>query len=271
VNKRKNPTWFPPEWAAEEEPVPPGPHNPLGSRWLGLSAPSVGIHSTNKPSSVGGIVSHGCIRMYPEHAETLFELAPVGTPVQIIYRTSALGYDETRGRVFLVIHPDPYRRVRDRLAEVTALLQSAGLEGLMDPATLAAECRMTRGAPLPVLGSDIRIKRGPQVLPISPTPRGPELLVPARRFGEALGLSVSTSPIGATVVTGGRTVLIFTAGEREAWLDGVVQPLPVAPVQAANEILIPFYWTCAALGFSVGWHEPTRTAVVWGDGRLLRQ
>ena len=54
------------------EPVPPGPGNPLGTRWMGLSAPGVGIHGTNNPSSIGYSVSHGCIRMQVADSEWLF-------------------------------------------------------------------------------------------------------------------------------------------------------------------------------------------------------
>ena len=52
VVKQKNPWWFPPtqdSWAAGAKPVPPGPGNPLGTRWMGLSAPGVGIHGTAEP------------------------------------------------------------------------------------------------------------------------------------------------------------------------------------------------------------------------------
>jgi lipoprotein-anchoring transpeptidase ErfK/SrfK len=87
VVKQKNPWWFPPtqdSWAAGAKPVPPGPNNPLGTRWMGLSAPGVGIHGTDEPWSIGHSESHGCIRMQVLSAEWLFNRVRIGTPVFIV-------------------------------------------------------------------------------------------------------------------------------------------------------------------------------------------
>ena len=86
VVKWKNPWWYPPDdpWAAGEKPTPPGPGNPLGTRWMGLSAPGVGIHGTPESGSIGYSLSHGCIRMLIPQAEWLFDRVTVGTPVFIV-------------------------------------------------------------------------------------------------------------------------------------------------------------------------------------------
>jgi lipoprotein-anchoring transpeptidase ErfK/SrfK len=87
VVKWKNPTWYPPvqdDWAKGLKPVPPGPGNPLGTRWMGLDAPGVGIHGTDEPTSIGYSASHGCIRMQVPDAEWLFDHVDVGTTVYII-------------------------------------------------------------------------------------------------------------------------------------------------------------------------------------------
>ena len=87
VVKQKNPWWYPPtqdSWAAGAQPVPPGPGNPLGTRWMGLSAPGVGIHGTSEPWSIGHSESHGCIRMQIPSAEWLYNRVRIGTPVFII-------------------------------------------------------------------------------------------------------------------------------------------------------------------------------------------
>jgi peptidoglycan hydrolase-like protein with peptidoglycan-binding domain len=85
VSKVTNPTWYPPdsEWAKDAEPIPPGIENPLGTRWIGTSAPAVGIHGTPNPGSIGTYASHGCIRMYISDVEELFEKVAVGMPVLI--------------------------------------------------------------------------------------------------------------------------------------------------------------------------------------------
>jgi lipoprotein-anchoring transpeptidase ErfK/SrfK len=83
----KNPWWYPPtqdSWAKGLKPVPPGPSNPLGTRWMGLNAPGVGIHGTDEPGSIGYSASHGCIRMQVPDAEWLFEHVVVGTTVYIV-------------------------------------------------------------------------------------------------------------------------------------------------------------------------------------------
>jgi lipoprotein-anchoring transpeptidase ErfK/SrfK len=86
VVKWKNPWWYPPNspWAKNEKPTPPGPGNPLGTRWMGLSSPGVGIHGTPESGSIGYSLSHGCIRMLIPQAEWLFDHVNVGTPVFII-------------------------------------------------------------------------------------------------------------------------------------------------------------------------------------------
>jgi lipoprotein-anchoring transpeptidase ErfK/SrfK len=86
VDKQENPWWYPPDsdWAAGAQPVPPGPGNPLGTRWMGLSEPLIGIHGTPDSASIGYSASHGCIRMLVSEAEWLFERVPEGTPVFIL-------------------------------------------------------------------------------------------------------------------------------------------------------------------------------------------
>ena len=86
VVKWRNPWWYPPSspWAAGQKPIPPGPDNPLGTRWMGLSAPGVGIHGTPNDASIGYSVSHGCIRMHIPDAEWLFVHVRIGTPVYIV-------------------------------------------------------------------------------------------------------------------------------------------------------------------------------------------
>jgi lipoprotein-anchoring transpeptidase ErfK/SrfK len=86
VVKWKNPWWYPPNspWAKGEKPTPPGPGNPLGTRWMGISSPGVGIHGTPQDGSIGYSLSHGCVRMHIPQAEWLFDHVEVGTPVYIV-------------------------------------------------------------------------------------------------------------------------------------------------------------------------------------------
>jgi lipoprotein-anchoring transpeptidase ErfK/SrfK len=86
VQMWRDPWWYPPPspWANGLKPIPPGPGNPLGTRWMGLSVPAVGIHGTPDAASLGYSASHGCIRMAIPSAEWLFGNVKVGTPVFII-------------------------------------------------------------------------------------------------------------------------------------------------------------------------------------------
>ncbi len=78
----------------EETPTPTGvftvinkqvnPGGPYGTRWLGLSRRGYGIHGTNDPSSIGNNASNGCVRMFNEDVEALFDIVPVGTVVRIL-------------------------------------------------------------------------------------------------------------------------------------------------------------------------------------------
>jgi lipoprotein-anchoring transpeptidase ErfK/SrfK len=85
VDLQRNPWWRPPDsdWARGLDPIPPGPGNPLGTRWMGLSAPGVGIHGTPDDASIGYSASHGCIRMHISDAEWVFTHVKLGTPVVI--------------------------------------------------------------------------------------------------------------------------------------------------------------------------------------------
>ena len=85
VDMQLNPWWRPPNsaWAKGLQPIPPGPGNPLGTRWMGLNAAGVGIHGTPDDASIGYSASHGCIRMHIPDAEWLFQHVRVGTPVVI--------------------------------------------------------------------------------------------------------------------------------------------------------------------------------------------
>ncbi len=79
VNRLTNPTYYSP--GVE---ISMGNDNPLGTRWMGLSRKSFGIHGTNEPKSIGRNASHGCIRMRNRDAEELFELVRVGDTVELI-------------------------------------------------------------------------------------------------------------------------------------------------------------------------------------------
>lgn len=113
VRKQKDPPWIPPQsikmeaLAAGNPPlpdyVPPGPNNPLGRHALYLGTAGYLIHGTDKPFGIGMRVTHGCLRMYPEDIEKLFDQIPVGTPVQLINQPIKLGW--LADSLFIELHP----------------------------------------------------------------------------------------------------------------------------------------------------------------------
>jgi hypothetical protein len=83
--------------------VPPGPENPLGAYALHLGWRSYGIHGTNKPDGVGRNVSHGCIRLYPEDIQWLFDAVAVGTPVRTVDQPATAGWQGDR--LYVQVYP----------------------------------------------------------------------------------------------------------------------------------------------------------------------
>src|SRR5215469_4930521 len=84
VSRLSNPTY-----AHRGRVVAPGPDNPVGTRWMGLSVKGYGIHGTNAPRSIGKAESHGCIRMAKADLEELFGAVRIGDQVQIIGEPNA--------------------------------------------------------------------------------------------------------------------------------------------------------------------------------------
>jgi L,D-transpeptidase ErfK/SrfK len=158
VLKEEQPTWDVPVSIQEEmrregrtvlEKVPPGPDNPLGSFWLGLSLGSIGIHGTNAPSSIFRNTTHGCIRMHPEHIKVVFRQVPTGARGRIVYEPVLVA--RTREGIFLEAHPDIYRRSKgDSLSTIREIVSAEGLTGEIDWARAAQVLKARGGTAQPI-------------------------------------------------------------------------------------------------------------------------
>ena len=90
--KYRQPAWSPPADVKRDNPripdvIPGGsPANPMGVAAMTLAGGEYAIHGTNRPASIGGYVSYGCVRMYNEDITDLFERVPVGTRVVVTQR-----------------------------------------------------------------------------------------------------------------------------------------------------------------------------------------
>ncbi|WP_089682548.1 L,D-transpeptidase family protein [Billgrantia gudaonensis] len=129
----ENPAWYPPESVREEAEargeeaprvVPPGPDNPLGDHAILLGFDGYLIHGTNRPDGIGMRASRGCIRMFPEDIESMFEQIPVGTQVNIIDQPIKAGWYEGT----------PYVQAYEPLAE-----QDEGMALLLEALTLLGQ------------------------------------------------------------------------------------------------------------------------------------
>ncbi|MBS1146545.1 MAG: hypothetical protein H6R08_721 [Proteobacteria bacterium] len=135
VSRVENKAWKVPKSIQEEmrrenkivlEEVPPGPDNPLGAHWLGLSLWGYGIHGTIAPSSVYRFRSHGCIRLHPDDVAELFERTEVGTSGRLVYQPVLLAVTE-HGRILLEVHRDIYNKGIDPAQAVRNLAEANGL------------------------------------------------------------------------------------------------------------------------------------------------
>lgn len=158
ISKAEDPPWVVPasvrrEHAEAGDPlpavVPPGPDNPLGRHALRLGWSSYLIHGTNKPFGIGMRVSHGCIRMYPEHVERLYRMVPVGTPVWVIDQPVKIG--RSGGELFVEAHPPLSENAppADHLSPVVGVINAVAAPEEHEAAREAARNVTTRRTGLP--------------------------------------------------------------------------------------------------------------------------
>ncbi len=189
IDKAVDPTWYVPlsvrkEHAEMGDPlpsiVPPGPDNPLGSRVLRLDMPGYLIHGTNQPYGVGMRVSHGCVRLYPENIEFLYELIDIGERVEIINEPYLVG--QVDGTWFVEAHEpleDDLTSADDRLAQLIDTVESAdlGVETTAAIDSAIAVVNAHTGVPVTVSGEGLEdvmarsrfIHNTVQIDPDSPT------------------------------------------------------------------------------------------------------
>ena len=139
VRKAVRPSWTPPdsirkEHAERGEALPrvvgPGPDNPLGSHALYLGLPAYLIHGTNRPYSIGMRVSHGCVRMYPEHIVELFEMVESGMPVTLVHQGVKAGW--TGNELYIEVHPNadvPDKEARPSMTHAVTSIIAATSDG----------------------------------------------------------------------------------------------------------------------------------------------
>jgi L,D-transpeptidase ErfK/SrfK len=140
IQMREDPTWRVPASIQHEEEaqgkevvdeIDPGPNNPLGKYWIGLSFPVIGIHGTNHPISVYSYRTHGCVRLRPDDIEALFKNVDLNDRGEIIYLPLMLARLDD-GRIFLESELDIYNKGTGGIAAVRALAQANGIDDQID-------------------------------------------------------------------------------------------------------------------------------------------
>lgn len=163
VTREENPTWDVPVSIQREmrqkgekvrKKVPPGPDNPLGKYWLGLSLSCCGIHGTNAPQSVYQFQTHGCIRLSPDDAADLFSRVSVGLPVEIVYEPVLVARDR-RGATYLEVHPDVYRRTKDLREAAREAAARGGAHGAWESPVWGDILRRQEGIAVSLHESDL--------------------------------------------------------------------------------------------------------------------
>jgi len=160
ARKVTRPTWYVPASISEDHrkkgdllpaEVLPGPQNPLGEYALYLSKPTYLIHGTNKPASIGLNATNGCLRLYPEDIQRLYQNTPVHTPVCIVNQPYLIG--QRNEIVYLEVHASSKDRNAAELEKMYARLRKIekSTGRTLDWKNVEKVLAEARGIPVPIL------------------------------------------------------------------------------------------------------------------------
>ncbi len=139
LSTEQDPVWDVPKSIQEEmrragKPVltcvPPGPNNPLGKHWLGLSFPGYGIHGTIAPASIYQFRTHGCVRLHPDDVAELSSVVSAGTTGLITYRRLMVA--RIGNQIYLEVHPDVYGKIPNALTQFQDIARHQNFAGEVD-------------------------------------------------------------------------------------------------------------------------------------------
>lgn len=165
TSKDENPTWNVPDsiYRTMDPPkrrvVGPGPDNPLGAYRMRLSKGLYAIHGTDSPWSIGRLTTHGCIRLYPEDIDELFQMVRIGTTGEMVYQPIKLG--ESGDDIYIEVHDDIYGRVGKLERAAVDLARKAGVLKRVDMELLRSAVKEKRGVPVVITsGAQLRERAG---------------------------------------------------------------------------------------------------------------
>jgi L,D-transpeptidase ErfK/SrfK len=100
------------------------------------------------PWAVGCLVTHGCIRLYPEDILHLYPIVSIGTPVSIIYEPVKIGFKA--GRIFIEVHEDIYHRIPDPLQSTLKKLEQKKIRNLVELDKMKEVLDQKNGLPIDI-------------------------------------------------------------------------------------------------------------------------
>jgi len=166
--KTPNPVWVIPESIKKEriqdkgwteDKIPAGsPDNPMGNYRIDLTLPLYAIHGTNNPWAVGRLVTHGCIRLYPEDIEQLFDVIRIGSPGEFVYEPVKIGV--LYGKVYVEVHEDIYKLVPDLWEEAQRVVRESGWGDMIDQTLLTKALMEKSGVPTDITKGSRAVKFG---------------------------------------------------------------------------------------------------------------
>ena len=166
--KTPNPIWVIPDSIKKERIqekgwtekfIPAGsPDNPMGKYRIDLTLPLYAIHDTNTPWAVGRLVTHGCIRLYPEDIAQFFDVIRVGSPGEFVYQPVKIG--RLYGKVYVEVHEDIYKLVPDLWEEAQEVVRESGWEDMVDQTRLTKALMEKSGVPVDVTKGSQTPNRG---------------------------------------------------------------------------------------------------------------
>ena len=234
IEKIVDPWWFP--TTPGMKPVPSGPANPLGYRWIGFAS-TYGVHGTNMPWSIGTAASKGCIRMLEEDVEDLFPRIAVGTPVHIVYDTICITLDQ-QGLISVTVYEDVYGYGTNTVAQFKQKLADVGAENLISDASIHDFLDNDLGTPHPV-GQLIKLKFNGKPAEQLGLITNDIILIPA---------SVLTKNLGLSLAVNNETESIYWQGIK---IQGKLRN---------NELYLKLWDLCDLLGADCSYDNTTATA-----------
>jgi lipoprotein-anchoring transpeptidase ErfK/SrfK len=189
LSKAVDPVWVDPD--NMDNKIDSGEDNPLGYRWMQFYG-NYGIHGTNRPGSIGGYVSNGCVRMYEENVEDLYNFVSVGTPVQVYYDRIVIDRDADH-TISYYIYPDGYGWQPLSVDTVRKALFGYGVDNFESDEAIADKIDASDGEPTYVAKA-YGLKINGSLLSMKALRKDNVTYVPAEAVATALKLALDWNP-----------------------------------------------------------------------------